>query len=151
MRNLPEIRAIAEKIDEFSKNYRHLFVNPYGYFSIEEYLELLTNRLDAHFLNFQYHYPFKVSFLEELKDKILLTYQPSDKTQGFMGSFIRIDDSLHILSKIGCEYKDHEAHVRLDTIMVTTKSIGEIYEWADEYKSHVNYELFQDSVAMGWG
>lgn len=139
---LKELERINKAIGDFYSNHKDILICPYGYFTVDEYLENISYHLKKSFQHFNYNYPFKVEILERFKDKLILSYQPNDIKHGFAAFLFGINNNLHILAKVSCESRDDDVIFGVNLIFFSTGGLSEAITIAEENSDLINYDVF---------
>lgn len=150
--NLSEIKDINKAIDEFYKNYTWLLGNKYRYFTVEDYIDNLQNRFDKISQHFNYHYPYKIDIFNELEPYHLISFQPSDPKHGFLGSLFSLEDHLHLITKVGVEYKNGKPNMGVSLLFITFDGLQPAYDFCIKHENLINFEVYDEpKISSGFG
>lgn len=150
--NLSEIKILNEAIDKFYKNYNWLLENKHEYFSVEDYIDNLHYKLERSSQHFNFHYPFRDEIFTRLEQYHLISFQPADPKHGFIGSLFRIDDELHLITKVGVEYKNGKSNLGVSLLFISFGGLKRAYDFCVQHEDLINHDVYEEAtITNGFG
>lgn len=143
--SLTDLKKVNQEIDIFFDQYNWLLENKVNYFSVEDYMEYFEEILKKKSQHYSYHYPLKIEVLNEFKDRHLISYQPAGEKQGFLSSLFQISKELHLITKVGCEFKNNKPLMGVNLLFVSFGGLNLVNDFIKKYEPYINHDVFAET------
>jgi|TARA_R110000787_G_scaffold17748_1_gene55088 hypothetical protein len=141
-----ELLKLNETIDTFLEEYSYCFKDVISNLTVEEYLDFfyeLHEPIKA--VQFKSHYTYTGEILRQYADRIVLTYQPSELKNGFLGVMVQLSPKVHMIAQIGAEFRDDDmSTVGVTPIFVSFDGMSPALDWAKDNSDHIHQQVYQN-------
>lgn len=151
-----ELLKLNKTIDTFFADYGEYFQDVVSTFSVEDYLDAFYEyHGPIKPVQFKGYYTYTGEILRQYKDKVVLTYQPSDAKNGFMGIIIQINPKVHMIAQVGAEFREDDmSTVGINPVFVSFDGMSPAIKWMDDNAEHIHAQVYQNehpSRSAGFG